>query len=376
MRTINVRSRSAPLPKKWRACVGAGEALDGLRADWQRQFSMAVRNSAFEHARLSGWRQLDARCSREIDALCDFLSDHNISPVMRLDARETGDSSSEGLDTFARHVIARYGANRTHKWRFEIPFNRRFASRTDALKHVDPGLNVGALISAEKLRKSPIDSRETPSDFIVISGETDSAARVSKLLDALDPSIPVHWDGIRKAHTAADGLKDAIALTQRFMASDSQFDSMALASFSGLCGAGAYLIDDWGVAQPTAHAYRMMDTLGGEEIARGPSWIITRDAQDRVVALAWYDPAAPTLLDIANMRPYTRIMLETVDRDHGWAFPVWQQMGHPESLARHQVQALRQASQMTCVAWARTNETGSFKLELPRTESIILLKEQ
>jgi hypothetical protein len=366
--------------------VGAGEATDGLRADWQNQFSMAARNCAFERARISGWDRLDARFTREIDALCDFLADLNISPVARLSASEP----CENLDTFARHVIARYGAKRARQWRFEIPHNSRFVRYAQTLKRMDPDLCAGALVTAGPRRLlgdrgglSAALASHPPAgpkpDFIVVSGAPGGASRSGLDVGELDTGLPVHWDAVCEEHAPRDGLADAIALARRYLGGGralESLDSMALASFSGLCGAGAYMIDGWGVQQPAAHAYRMMDALGDELAAQGPNWVLTRDMLGRMIALAWYEPDAPGNAVFDGMRPYSRVMVETLDAGHGWAYPVWRQMGTPESLSRHQVQALRQAAQGTRVSWSRTNEEGQFLFETPASESIVLVKEQ
>ncbi|MDR1263193.1 MAG: hypothetical protein LBK46_06865 [Oscillospiraceae bacterium] len=378
-----MNSPSKKLKRKWRACVGAGEAADGLRADWQNQFCMAARKCAFERARISGWNRLDARYSREIDALCDFLTDLNISPVARLNDND----ACENLDSFARHVIARYGAKRAHSWRFEIPYNSKFVKHAQKLKRMDPDLSAGALITGGSPRRimsergglsggAPGGSKP---DFIVIGGDQEYATRLRREIDEMNLDIPVHWDAVCETHSAEEGLRDAIALTRRYLAGDAlsePLDSMALASFSGLCGAGAYLIDNWGVQQPAAHAYRMLDALGDELVERGDGWALTRDMLGRMTALAWYEPDSPKEVLLKGMRPYSRMMIETLDSGNGWAYSVWRRMGMPDSLARHQVQALRQAAQNTCVSWSRTNEDGIFSLELPRAESIVLIKEQ
>jgi hypothetical protein len=375
------------LRRKWRACVGAGEAADGLRADWQNQFSMAARNCAFERARISGWNRLDARSTREIDALCDFLADLNVSPVARLDAPDACDN----LDSFARHIIARYGVKRARAWRFEIPQNSRYSKHAQSLKRMDSGLCAGALITAGPPRRligergglasalSSCAASGSKPDFIVISGVPENASRVGQEIGELDTGIPVHWDAVCEAHSPKNGLSDAIALARRYLSGErplDSLDSMALASFSGLCGAGAYLIDGWGVQQPAAHAYRMMDALGDELASRGPNWILTRDMLGRMSALAWYEPGAPGSVAFEGMRPYSRVMIETLDRDNGWAYTVWLKMGMPESLSRRQVQALRQAAQNTRVSWSRTDEDGRFTFETPASESIALVKEQ
>jgi hypothetical protein len=371
VKTIQLREHGVPLKKKWRACVGAGSAVKGLRADWQRQFGMAIQQCGFERARLGGWNLLDREDVREADALCDFLTDLTIAPIVRLDAHD----GSEDLEAFARHAIARYGARRAHTWRFEIPLNDEFEKRARTLKSTDAELNVGALTTPSQLGKGELPA---DADCVVLAGSPDesSLSHIRDKLGELSESLSVHWDGVASAHPIEKGLRDAVLLTKQHLSGGLPVDSLSLVSFSGICGAGAYLVDGWGVRQPSGHAHRMMDALGDEEIERGGGYIITRDEQGSVRALAWTDASNPDEVEIAGFAPHSKLMIETLDGEHGWAYPTWRQMGCPKLLGRYQAQALRQAALRTDVTWARADEHGRFRWKLPKTEdSIILLKE-
>jgi len=349
--------------------VGAGSAAKGLRADWQRQLGMAVQQCGFERARIHGWHMLDLADEKETDALCDFLTDLGIAPIVRLDDR----GKSENLESFSRHIIARYGARRAHKWRFEIPMNKSFEPRATHLKNTDRSLSVGVVTSASKLGRPP-----PAADSVVVAGvaDDDELKRVRDTLDALEVEKTVHWDGVSSVHAPENGLSDAIALTRRYLSGGLPVDSLSLVSFSGMCGAGAYLVDDWGVRQPSGHACRMMDTLGAEELDRGRGYIITRDGQGCARALAWTDADGGDEIELAGMPPCARFMIETLDAAHGWAYPVWRQMGCPKSLSRYQAQALRQAALRTGVEWVRADGDGRLRLRGPVDEDrIVLVKE-
>ena len=371
MKEMNLRERGIPLKKKWRACVGAGSAQKGLRADWQRQFGVAVAQCGFERARLSGWNKLNRRDAKETDALCDFLTDLSISPIVRLDAKD----AAEDLESFARHAIARYGAKRIHNWRFEIPLNDNFAKRADALKSADAYICVSAVTTLSRLAKDGVPRR---ADSVVLQGPPDdkALAKISCVLESLDDNISTHWDGVSASHRMEDGVRDAVRMTRRHLSAGFPLDSLSLVSFSGICGEGAYLVDDCGVRQPSGHAYRMMETLGDEEIGRGKGYIVTRGKNGCIRALAWTDPLSPNELSIAGLTPGSKLMIETLDADHGWAYPTWRQMGSPGSLTRYQAQALKQAALRTDVKWVKADDEGKLRWKLPTGEdAIVLLRE-
>ena len=370
MRTVHLRDKGTPLKKKWRECVGAGTAQKGLHADWQRQFEITVAQCGFERARLSDWNKLDSDDMRETDALCDFLTDMSVSPIIRMQAGGAADN----LEGFARHAIARYGARRAHSWKFEAVYNKTFEQKALALKGVDPFLQVGAVtavLQAER-RGAPKNA-----DFLVINGpiETLEDKSVNRVLDMLDklPKMPVHWDGVNTPHAPEDGLKDALTLTRRHLSGGLPLDSLSLVSFSGICKQGAYLVDDSGVRQPSGHAYRMMDTLGSEELLRGGGYLVTKDKNGKARAMAWTDASNPDSIEITGMAPFERLMIETLDAQHGFAYPTWCQMGKPKSPTRYQAQALRQAALQTDVRFARADSKGSYTMELPKDKNMITL---
>ncbi|MDR2506139.1 MAG: hypothetical protein LBD16_08575 [Oscillospiraceae bacterium] len=423
--TVFMREHGKGLVKKWRACVGAGTASHGLRAEWQRQFEVTVAQCGFEHARLSDWGKPDMKDARETDALCDFLCDHNIAPIVRLSAGDSVD-----LNGFARHAISRYGAKRVHNWKFETPHTKGFEQKAKLLKTVDSSLSVGVVvpIPARGLRsresgkpprqncgfvgdpgereaffpiahaadsglkglmqspcvaglKSAAANKDV--DFAVLSGSVDSVedktyTRVMEALAKLQ-GLPLHLDGIDAAHKQEDALTDAVALTKRHLGLDSTdgkmspLQSLSLVSFSGICRQGAYLVDDFGVRQPSGHAFRMMDLLYDNELDRGKGYIVTKNERGKVCAMAWSDSANPDSLEITGLAPYEKLMLETLDAEHGFAYMTWRQMGCPASPTRYQAQALRQAALATDVKFCRADSRGVFSLPLPKGEPTIML---
>ena len=52
--SADLRQTNGPLNTMFKRCVGAGRANEGLRADWQRQLTIAHRECGFEYIRMHG----------------------------------------------------------------------------------------------------------------------------------------------------------------------------------------------------------------------------------------------------------------------------------------------------------------------------------
>ena len=131
---------------------------------------------------------------------------------------------------------------------------------------------------------------------------------------------------------------------------------------------GFGLINFQGIAKPTLHAYRFLHQLGGEEIARGPGFIATRNCDGLARALVYHYPeelreappltSSPAAADkilalgvsrelefkVRDLPPGARLVVETLDANHGFCLKAWKDMGSPEPPTREQAKALRELS--------------------------------
>jgi xylan 1,4-beta-xylosidase len=179
-----------PLIHFWSECVGAGRANEGLRADWQEQLRLAVRECGFKYIRFHGLYHDDMFVYREengqaiynfqyVDILFDKLLETGIKPFVEFGfcpkdlAAETGtvfwwkgngappkDYSKWGelIKRTVEHWVARYGLAEVRSWYFEVwnepnlhPFFRATKSQyfelyqvtARVLKGIDPHFRVG-----------------------------------------------------------------------------------------------------------------------------------------------------------------------------------------------------------------------------------------
>ncbi|MDC7233995.1 MAG: hypothetical protein PQJ58_12250 [Spirochaetales bacterium] len=120
---------------------------------------------------------------------------------------------------------------------------------------------------------------------------------------------------------------------------------------------GFGMINFQGIVKPSFHAYRFLNYLGDREISRGDKYIATRNSSSGKLSLLIYHypdevkqavPISPypnrvpaedlmatgsyqnLFIEIKDLEPGSRFMMETLDKDHGIAVKNWREMGSPE----------------------------------------------
>jgi xylan 1,4-beta-xylosidase len=148
----DLQQTNGPLNTMFKRCVGAGRANEGLRADWQRQLTVAHRECGFEYIRMHGLFCDDMGVYREehgkpqynwqyIDELYDFLARIGMKPFVELgfmpNAMASGSKTifwwrgnvtpprdlnkwANFIRAFIEHVQERYGHDAVKTWYFEV----------------------------------------------------------------------------------------------------------------------------------------------------------------------------------------------------------------------------------------------------------------
>lgn len=162
------------------------------------------------------------------------------------------------------------------------------------------------------------------------------------------------------------------------------------------------LVDFRGVVRPYFHAYRFLNRLGDEELARNDGCLVTRSSKTGKLAslLYHYPPEMPDTvpmsignskkaeevlalgrpekikLKLSGLAVGAPVLVETLDQQHGFAHRVWQAMDSPLAPTREQTGALREAGMNTKKEFLRADKTGAFILEREiEPWSIVLVKE-
>ncbi len=150
--SADLQQTNGPLNTMFKRCVGAGRANEGLRADWQRQLSIARRECGFEYIRMHGLFCDDMGVYRDytgkpeynwqyIDELFDFLQSIGMKPFVELGFMPGGLASGsktifwwkgnvtpprdmkkweDFIRAFTLHIQERYGHDEVKTWYFEV----------------------------------------------------------------------------------------------------------------------------------------------------------------------------------------------------------------------------------------------------------------
>jgi xylan 1,4-beta-xylosidase len=194
--SADVRQVKGPMNTMFKACVGAGRAAEGLRADWQRQLAYVHEQCGFTYLRMHGLLGDDMGVYREekngrpeynwqyIDEVYDFLQRIHMKPFVELgfapgalasgsktifwwkgnvtkpkDARKWEDL----IRALVTHFKERYGDAEVRSWYFEVwnepnldgffagtqrDYFELYAATARAIKSVSPAYRVGGPATA------------------------------------------------------------------------------------------------------------------------------------------------------------------------------------------------------------------------------------
>jgi xylan 1,4-beta-xylosidase len=216
--SADVRRVRGPLNTMFKACVGAGRAAEGLRADWQRQLAFVHKECGFTYLRMHGLLGDDMGVYREdksgrpeynwqyIDEVYDFLLRIGMKPFVELGfspgalasgsktifwwkGNVTKPKDSKKWEDLVRalvtHFRERYGDAEIRSWYFEVwnepnlgdffagtqqNYFDLYATTARAVKSVSPTYRVGGPATAgcawipEFIKHAA--SRGVPVDFV------------------------------------------------------------------------------------------------------------------------------------------------------------------------------------------------------------------
>ncbi|MFD1873683.1 GH39 family glycosyl hydrolase [Hymenobacter bucti] len=150
---VNLQAIKGKLSPTFNACIGAGRANEGLRADWQQQLAQIKHDAGFRYIRMHGLLtddmglyRVDAQGKEHynfqyIDVLYDYLLSIHVKPFVELgfmpSALASGDKTifwwrgnvtpprsyeqwGKLIEALTQHFTARYGAAEVSSWYFEV----------------------------------------------------------------------------------------------------------------------------------------------------------------------------------------------------------------------------------------------------------------
>lgn len=150
---------------------------------------------------------------------------------------------------------------------------------------------------------------------------------------------------------------------------------------------GFGLINYQGIVKPGFHAYRMLSSLGETLLYRDRNAFFTRK-DGKLAAVLYHYPLSSTVgmspypdrtlaqkeletgdpvtvsYQMVNLTPNAKIQIEILDRDHGWAFPLWQQMQCPDPPTREETERLKAFANATEKRFLEADAQGCLELKL------------
>ncbi|MCZ4223475.1 GH39 family glycosyl hydrolase [Pedobacter rhodius] len=212
------------------------------------------------------------------------------------------------------------------------------------------------------------------------------------------PNAEIHcteWSSSPSSRdTTHDSLQAATFIIKANVESIGLADSLSYWTFSDIFeekGGGASifhggfgLINFQGIVKPSFHAYRMLNRLGDEVIHQQEGIIITRNSKTKkITTLLYHYPAErKNVVDgnveavlnsgsdrkfdvlLSGLKAKSEFEIEILDKNNGFAYPKWKQMGGPEPPTREQTKALKKIAMEVKIE--KTSADASGKLNWGR----------
>jgi xylan 1,4-beta-xylosidase len=164
---------------------------------------------------------------------------------------------------------------------------------------------------------------------------------------------------------------------------------------------GFGLINYQQIVKPAFHAYRMMNQLGDQTLARTVGGLVSSDSKTgKISAVAYNYPAEMKVslpltdsvgeadkidasgsqrefsLTLNHLPPNATFEIETLDREHGDAVAAWEQMGRPEPPTREQTEVLRKLAWATRKELVRADANGDLAIQRSLAAWTVVLIQQ
>lgn len=391
-----------------------------------------------------------------VDQIYDFMLDHGVRPFVELSFMPEAFASSANrifaykgnvspprnwqdwhdmVHAFTDHCVKRYGIAEVRGWKFEVwnePNIGFWAGSQDeyfelyrqsalAIKKVDQNLQVGGPSTAQLAwipeliqycarQGVPIDFVSThvypndPQKYIfgqdhlytfeqVIPRGLEQVKR--QVESSKMPTLPIwitEWSSQNPAFIT-DTVKNCIGLAEAmsYWTFSNVFEEGGVPSgiFNGTFG----MLDQWGIARPSLHAFALLHKLGDSLLPTDPGPILaTRRNDGSAAVMLWNLIPANEGGDVANGNPIgatggsnkqrgqgksfrlrmsgldgnAQVAISQVNGQVGTAIPKWQEMGSPKYPSAGEIAQLRAAAELPKPEM-RSLPAGAaeFSIELP-----------
>ena len=165
---------------------------------------------------------------------------------------------------------------------------------------------------------------------------------------------------------------------------------------------GFGLLNFQGIPKPSFHAYRFLNQLGNQIIEKKDNYIFTKDSLSQILSGIIYnypseiESAIPISRDsvnfaektlntgslihstitLKNVKSGSCFVIEILDKDHGFAYRKWEEMGSPKSPNREETKLLIDEGWKTEKRFITADKSGVLTIELDlKPWAVALIKE-
>jgi xylan 1,4-beta-xylosidase len=347
------------------------------------------------------------------------------------------------VQAFTSHCVKRYGIQEVLGWKFEVwnepnidfwtgtqaQYFELYKQSVHAIKSVDKRLQVGGPSTAQ-LQWVPqmieyCSSQDLPLDFASTHVYPSDPQKVlfgedrhytfeqlipkgleyvgSQIKASVRPETPLwitEWSSQNPAFIA-DTIKNCIGLVESLSYWTFNNDFEELGVPAGIFNTTFGLIDQWGIARPSLHAFTFLHRLGDKRLQTDDGPILATEGADGSKCVLLWNLIPASKNGVASGNPLASgagghnevgeprafhlklnglggqktVQVHQIDRKTGTAIPTWDAMGRPPYPSADQIAQLRSAAELPAPE-TRTLMPGNpaeFSIVLP-PDAVVLLE--
>jgi xylan 1,4-beta-xylosidase len=460
--TVDAKAPAHPFPHFWEKMFGSGRAILSLRESYRHDLRETKRITGFEYVRFHAIFHDEAGLYDEdksgnpaynfsyVDQIYDGLLENHVRPFIELSFTpkklasdpnalhpfwykqnvappKDWDKWEQLVESFTRHLVARYGIDEVAHWYFEVwnepnldfwagdpresTYYELYDRTTSAIKRVSPRFRVGGPATAQaawvdrflahcKEKNVPVDFASTHvygndrAEDVFGTHEkiprTQMVCRaVKKVHDQIAaspfPNTPLIWSEFNASYANEPAVTDT-AFMGPWMADtirqcDGLAEMMSYWTFSDVFEeqgvvktpfyGGFGLLAERSIPKAAFNDFALLHQLGDVRLdVNSDSSLVTRRKDGSLAVAVWNlflpeEAGSPKTITLhfKGLSGTTSARVTIVDAEHGSPLPAWEKMGRPAFPTLAQIEALRKAAALPT---ARTQplKNGSLTLTL------------
>jgi xylan 1,4-beta-xylosidase len=441
--TVDANAPAHPFPHFWEKMFGSGRAILSLRESYRHDLRETKHITGFEYVRFhaifhdeTGFYDEDANGNpiynfSYVDQIYDGLLANHVRPFIELSFTPKKLSSDPNalhpfwykqnvappkdwskweqlVETFARHLVERYGIEEVAQWYFEVwnepnldfwagspkegTYYELYARAARAIKRVNSRLRVGGPATAQaawvdrflahcKEKNVSVDFASThvygndKAEDVFGTRENIPRTRmvcraVKKVHDQIAaspyPNTPLIWSEFNASYMNEPAVTDT-AFIGPWMADtirqcDGLTEMMSYWTFSDVFEeqgvvktpfyGGFGLLAERSIPKAAFNDFALLHQLGDVRLeVNSDSALVTRRKDDSLAIAVWNlflpeEPGSPktVTLHCKGFGSTHSARITVVDNEHGSPLPAWNKMGRPASPTLAQIETLRRAA--------------------------------